>query len=516
MFHGNKVRLHPGTVCHLDAPGRPFHLEHCTVQKFDAAKSKWQIRLEAQQWNGKELLVPESSLRLAFCLLPDSVAKRKKMVKLIEEDAQGSCGRGLVVAQSVAPGAPLFEEPPLVLSSSGKGMHQDRWRAYLTLMMSAQQQPAHGAALEAFEDLGISDLPTMLESTKAAASNILSEALAAAGQDLPPVERMRQQEKVTGALMRFQSNQFKFANVEDTGADSGPDDAASRFSAAAVFAFTSRLNHCCSPTAFVSAGKAKFASGTFAEGDGVLLVRAIRALMPGERLTLNYGPAELVTSWPLERRRQYLQERCGFICGCERCVKEEAAQVAEQAAAALAAQAEEAAEKAAAEVLAEEEEEALRKGGAKKKKRNKNKKGKKGGGGGASAGGGGGGGGAGGGAEDGGEEEEETGDAGEVAAAAERDVSDEVSLAAASSDPERSARPEPPDEVPPASLPASPPEAEQTSSCQAPCSEPTSAPATKLSSTSAATALPWFREPWVIITVSVVAAGSLILLARRR
>ena len=428
------MRLHPGTVCRLDAPGRPFHLEHCTVRSFDAAKNKWQIQLEGSQWNGKELLVPESALRLAFCLLPDSVAKRKKMVALIEEDAQGSCGRGLIVAQSVAPGSPLFEEPPLILSSSGKGMHQDRWRAYLTLMMAAQQQPAHRAALAAFDDLGISDLPTMLEVTKVASSAILSEALAAAGQDLPPDERARQQEKVTNALMKFQSNQFKYANVEpETTADNGvSDDAASRFSAAAVFAFTSRLNHSCSPSAFVSTSKAKFSPGTLVDSDGVLHVRAIRALLPGERLTLNYGPAELVTSWPLERRRQYLQDKCGFVCGCERCVKEEAEQLAQVAKAALVAQAAAQAEKVAAEFLADEEEAAaaaaLKKGGggggggggcgggggggaagaagaaAKKKKRNKSKKGKKGGG---AAGGDGGGAGMAGGAEDGGEEEDE-------------------------------------------------------------------------------------------------------------
>ena len=548
------------------------------MRSFDAAKNKWQIQLEGSQWNGKELLVPESALRLAFCLLPDSVAKRKKMVALIEEDAQGSCGRGLIVAQSVAPGSPLFEEPPLILSSSGKGMHQDRWRAYLTLMMAAQQQPAHRAALAAFDDLGISDLPTMLEVTKVASSAILSEALAAAGQDLPPDERARQQEKVTNALMKFQSNQFKYANVEpETTADNGvSDDAASRFSAAAVFAFTSRLNHSCSPSAFVSTSKAKFSPGTLVDSDGVLHVRAIRALLPGERLTLNYGPAELVTSWPLERRRQYLQDKCGFVCGCERCVKEEAEQLAQVAKAALVAQAAAQAEKVAAEFLADEEEAAaaaaLKKGGgggggggcgggggggaagaagaaAKKKKRNKSKKGKKGGG---AAGGDGGGAGMAGGAEDGGEEEDE-GDGGagvtpSATNAAPAGGGEEVPAPAAApkasapangaacpsavpaatpvGEPHRRPHSSPPPvaaaqpAAPTGSQPArpaaaAPPQKEKQPSVEAPTTAAPSAVAAQASLPALMPTAEWWEEPWVkMAAAAALAAAALVVLAR--
>ena len=158
MLHGQRVRLHRNTVCHLEAPGRDFDGELCQVQSYDAAKNKWHIELNGGRHKGKELLVPESSLSFAYCLLAESIGQHKKMVKLIEEGAQGSCGRGLVVAQSVAPGAALFQEPPLLLSSTGpKRMHEDRWRAYLMLMISTQQQQLPAAALAAFDDLGISD-----------------------------------------------------------------------------------------------------------------------------------------------------------------------------------------------------------------------------------------------------------------------------------------------------------------------------------------------------------------------
>ena len=46
--------------------------------------------------------------------------------------------------------------------------------------------------------------------------------------------------------------------------------------------------------------------------------RAKRQLMPGERVTLNYGPAALC-NWPLAKRRAYLIDKCGFVCGCEKC-----------------------------------------------------------------------------------------------------------------------------------------------------------------------------------------------------
>ena len=78
------------------------------------------------------------------------------------------------------------------------------------------------------------------------------------------------------------------------------------------------------PLVWLAVRSSGFTPGTFAEGDGVLVARAMRALSPGERLTINYGPAELVTVWPLQQRREYLQKHCGFVCGCEKCVREEA------------------------------------------------------------------------------------------------------------------------------------------------------------------------------------------------
>ena len=292
MLHGVQVRLHPGTVCRLEAPGRDFHGSHCTAHQFVADKAKWHVTLKGKA-EGKPMLVPESMMCLSHCLLPQSVSRVRKHVQLIEEEAQGSCGRGLIVDQPVAPGAPLFEEPPMMLSSAGGERHNDRWRAYLTLMMGASQTDGEFAAtLAAFEYLGVSDLPQMRTSTEAAASKILGEAVAASGGDVSqmPAEQLRgQQDKVTGALMRFQSNQFKFDNYAASGGGA-VEGGATRFSAAALFAFTAKMNHCCQPSVFVDRRWSPHVAGAREASDGVLQIRALRALRSGERLTINQGP----------------------------------------------------------------------------------------------------------------------------------------------------------------------------------------------------------------------------------
>jgi hypothetical protein len=236
VWHGSTVRLHPGTMCRLSAPGRDFDDEPCTVSKFDKAKAKWHIKLQHDRWRGKELMVPESSLRLSFCLNPDAVHQCKQLAALSFEDAQGSCGRGLVTAEPVAPATPLFEEPPLILTPmTGSRGHEDRWRAFLTLMLRRSAGGALADAFDAFQDLGICDRSN--DGVEAASNAILEQALrASGGADMPEAQRREQAASVRNALMRFLSNQFKYDNYF-------VDEPGGRFAAAAVFRFTSRLNH---------------------------------------------------------------------------------------------------------------------------------------------------------------------------------------------------------------------------------------------------------------------------------
>ena len=68
--------------------------------------------------------------------------------------------------------------------------------------------------------------------------------------------------------------------------------------------------------------QAHFFPGSIVKDDGILTAKALRPIEPGERLTLCYGPKDL-PSWPLQRRREYLLEKNGFVCCCALCVAEE-------------------------------------------------------------------------------------------------------------------------------------------------------------------------------------------------
>ena len=123
--------------------------------------------------------------------------------------------------------------------ASPERVHEERWRAYVTLMLgrggAASGADAElSAALAAFDDLGICD--TRNESVERAAGSSGADGM---GEE----ERRKHVEQVFNALMRFQSNQFKF--------DNGCADDCARFRASAVFHYTSRLNHSCEPSAFV-------------------------------------------------------------------------------------------------------------------------------------------------------------------------------------------------------------------------------------------------------------------------
>ena len=109
MWHGQFVRLHPGTVCHLSAPNREYDAEPIKITKFNGAKMKWQIEWQSERFKGKELLVPESSLRLSFCVLPESMTQCNRVAG---GHMQGSCGQ-VIAGETIMPVD--FIEEPLVL-----------------------------------------------------------------------------------------------------------------------------------------------------------------------------------------------------------------------------------------------------------------------------------------------------------------------------------------------------------------------------------------------------------------
>lgn len=235
MIQGEAVRLHKNTICSL-RPEESASFDGskaCTVSAFNSAKQMWLVRSEGRK---KETAVAESRLRLKFSLLPTS-AKLGCYHKVVQAD-QGACGRGLVAGQDIPKaGLPIFQEAPLLvvreitLRSDGAAPvnsfehHLERWCAYSALIDRASRDGKEGVwvrARRAFEDLCVADhVPDHL---REAAELIASKEEVAT-------------ERVQQALMRFQSNQFTFRNGSE------PNDES--FSASAVYAFTSLVNHSC-------------------------------------------------------------------------------------------------------------------------------------------------------------------------------------------------------------------------------------------------------------------------------
>merc|ERR1719272_1562907 len=101
-----------------------------------------------------------------------------------------------------------------------------------------------------------------------------------------------------GVLQRFQINQFEFDN--GAGPNGGPS--------AAIYHFTSNVNHSCSPTVYLKPTKGFLPTvGAPLEEDGMIVARALVDLVAGDECTINYGPLELI-EWNVEQRRAYTTE----------------------------------------------------------------------------------------------------------------------------------------------------------------------------------------------------------------
>ena len=337
MIQGARVRLHRGTVCYILAGDAPLDGERCTVLSYDSSASKWRVRMQGAAWGGRELHLPETALRLSFSLLPSSPGKLQCHFQVESEGEQGACGRGLVAAQRVPAGMMILEEPPLIVAfkstSSLQEHHYERWLAYGTLRANARMSGAsnHAAlvrAFDAFDSLGVA--AAVPSHVREGAAHIVAMALEAGGQASSISEEQREAhlQHVTAVLMRFQSNQFTFNN--------GAPAQDPSFYAAAVYAFISRINHSCRPSCgmvskslYCSANRIAF---NVEEEGSAMCAYALRDLAAGDRITFNYGPDELVKSWGLHERRAFLRERLNFVCGCERCIAEEAEEARTEAA----------------------------------------------------------------------------------------------------------------------------------------------------------------------------------------
>ena len=258
----------------------------------------------------------------------------------VEGAAQGTCGRGFVVANDVKNGRPLMLEKPLIVAHKNdaepRAAHLEQWTAYANLLTHARREPAPAGAAEAlaaFDDLG-TDAEVDAELSASAARIASLQATLDLLCAYAPAAVEKPEAFVEAALMRVRANGFGFTNGISRTANGGeeigkPTDAA--LQACAVYPYTSRINHSCAPSAQHMSKRSfcvmhQLAYDADADAD-VKMVVAIRDIRAGEPLSFNYGPEALLElDW--RRRRAELQRHLGFVCGCARCVAEEAAETA--------------------------------------------------------------------------------------------------------------------------------------------------------------------------------------------
>ena len=325
------TRIHEGSVCRIRAKGAKFDGALCVLRTFDPTTGLWRVDIgetaALRDFGETSELVHESALALEFVLLPRGLEGAVCHPAVTAEDAQGTCGRGLIVSDHVPRGCPLFEEPPFVVvrrdEQSVEQHHGTRWRAYEELSARALGDVANGpwaTALKQLNDLGI--VSEEIGHVRDGAERIVGGSNAPFPACLPfatAVARAARVEEVRAVLLRFHCNQFLF----DNGAEK-----TSPFHANALYAFAARANHACDPTiVFVSEAKILAKRGQDpSTGQGLVRAFTKRDLLPGEKLTHAY--LAMPREWTYLQRRAALRENYGFVCGCDLCLREEAADMA--------------------------------------------------------------------------------------------------------------------------------------------------------------------------------------------
>jgi len=324
MWHGQRARLHPGSVVTVlpgggerSGGGSAVEGQQAFVVRYVQQDKGWVVKLQGGKGVG-QFLVDEDKIALDHTIIPHSLDTTRLHPAL--QTVEGAHGRGLTVTRAVSKGEVLFEEEPMLVTPTGvTSMHRARWRCLLLLNMAARSNPSLQRLSHAFNRLtpGHASDEEGTRRVREEAAAIVEEAVAMSaraqgtGATLSPEARQEQEKQVFTSLLRFQRNQFRFENGV------GPVGAA-----AAVYGFTASMNHCCAPSVIVKPTWAPRQPGELVDGDGKIVAKAACDLSGGEALCINYGPKDL-PQWPAARRRAYLLQHNGFWCGCLRCMAED-------------------------------------------------------------------------------------------------------------------------------------------------------------------------------------------------
>jgi len=301
-----------GSVVYLTNVQAELDGEPCVAQSYDEDKGQWLLHLLHPRFNGRAVHILEKNLTFGYCVLPDSCgAGDGNPAGLCQKGAQGTSSCGLAVEQACIAGAVLLEEQPFVVTADDTN---EMCRAVLKLRDEAAHDEAKAGAWAAFLHLPSGGLPPgARQRCWAAADRAMQAAMGGTPEAAKASDEVREEvAALSEHLLRFEAHRFRTPLGARCGAD-----------AHAVFRQLSQLGHSCRPTTTVQWETAQDAEshGPAGGANGRLVLRALRELQPGEGLSINVGPAELL-EWAVSKRRASLWRQKGFMCQCTRCVEE--------------------------------------------------------------------------------------------------------------------------------------------------------------------------------------------------
>jgi len=273
--------------------------EPCAIEAFDSEKSKWFAKFLHPRFQGAAILVDEENLSFGYCTM--ALKSGVDLGKVAAVDEQLCLGRGLVAQAACSKGEVLLQENPFMITA---GDVFELIRVYFMLIEESGSNPTKKKILDAFYSLALGNMP---ESSKKRVWQSAKEAFeSASGGSADGSES--QVATVMDQLLRWETNRFSVKLLPNA-------------ETYALYKTVSILNHSCTPSVQSVCELKPFNPGVLVADDVCCVVRARQDLTPGDALTVNYGPEDLL-SWPVERRRKHLLENNGFTCQCQRCLDE--------------------------------------------------------------------------------------------------------------------------------------------------------------------------------------------------
>lgn len=256
------------------------------VEGFNEGAQQWSVRVLRSGRPEMRLLVDSHALHFDSCILPVECA----LAPNLRVGHAGPAGQALETEQSLREGDHVLTEVPFMVACCDGDLNGFRWRLYARAFARHTSEDCHALAMfDQLSDGGQAQAQKCVE----AASRLLQRTGTSRERQLR--HGARSVHRVASVLARWASNSQRI-----------PIPAAS-----ALYLHHSKMLHSCSPNCEVG----------FEYSTGEVVVRAIKDIHQGERLTRNYMEESLLELDVADRQRHVLEVR-GFRCNCQRCLQE--------------------------------------------------------------------------------------------------------------------------------------------------------------------------------------------------